>query len=344
MSKSNVLNTYSKCFDRILKQEPISKLEQISLIYSGISDNVVRRPAGQCLGNLEYFKFNSVIDGHSYFYPKEKAKFDSKRFVISDYFKNRVRCYMMFNFGYGRYFNYKDFEDAMVWDYFAHCRNFIIYKNRLDEKEERCVRMFVRGEINAMRKVGYYTYRADFRKNNPKWFVSEERRNFRCIDNSLSRNEKISACHEHKRKLRENIFDSFEAMILRNPQTVSTWFDTRVDNEGFTRICFSEKAIENLNRRLRRNGLREASGVYLFNQFCKRLKEKSGSKTFTIKIFITNVMMLAFSKGIDIKRIKKPVCDQLQKLFKKAAKASGIRLKKTGLKPKPKPKPIKPDE
>ena len=47
-----------KLHDRLLKKESVSPLEVIRNEYNHFSYNVVRRPEGQCLGNLRYFNLN----------------------------------------------------------------------------------------------------------------------------------------------------------------------------------------------------------------------------------------------------------------------------------------------
>ena len=47
-----------KLHDRLLKKESVSPLEVIRNEYNRFSYNVVRRPEGQCLGNLSYSNLN----------------------------------------------------------------------------------------------------------------------------------------------------------------------------------------------------------------------------------------------------------------------------------------------
>lgn len=92
-----------KLHDRLLKKESVSPLEVIRNEYNHFSYNVVRRPEGQCLGNLRYFNLNyDSKTGH--FFKKEFNLRHSSNFVITDYWKDRVRCFIVWNYGFGRYF------------------------------------------------------------------------------------------------------------------------------------------------------------------------------------------------------------------------------------------------
>ena len=70
-----------KLHDRLLKKESVSPLEVIRNEYNHFSYNVVRRPEGQCLGNLRYFNLNyDSKTGH--FFKKEFNLRHSGNFVI----------------------------------------------------------------------------------------------------------------------------------------------------------------------------------------------------------------------------------------------------------------------
>lgn len=150
--------------------------------------NVVRRPAGQCLGNLRYF--NLFYDKHTHhFYQKNRKLRYCSNFLISDYWKDRVRCFIVWNFGFGRFFPYNDFIEAMVYDYLRYGRKSVPYLKSVQEAEEKCVRFYIRSQIDMLRKEGYAAYRAKFKEERPQYFIGDDRTVFRCLDSSLKRED-----------------------------------------------------------------------------------------------------------------------------------------------------------
>lgn len=305
-----------KLHDRLLKKESVSPLEVIRNEYNHFSYNVVRRPEGQCLGNLRYFNLNyDSKTGH--FFKKEFNLRHSSNFVITDYWKDRVRCFIVWNYGFGRYFPYNDFVDAMVYDYLIYGRRSVPYSTKVQETENRCVRFYINSQITHLRKVGYKAYREEFKKEHPEYFIDESCRVFRCLDMSLNREEKIAACHAHKRNLRTYIIDSFINRIMKNPTTLHFWFSEYVDREGKNRTCFSDKAVDSLNNRLRNNGLRSNKQLTLYREFRKRVKERFGCN---IRTFANNIVMSASTEEVITKAIKKVKSKNMLSLYVSALK------------------------
>lgn len=60
-----------KLHDELFKKEQVSPIEVIYNSFSNLGYNVVRRPAGQCLGNLRYFNLFYDKNTH-HFYQKDK--------------------------------------------------------------------------------------------------------------------------------------------------------------------------------------------------------------------------------------------------------------------------------
>ena len=117
---TEIMNPH-KLHDKLFKKEQVSPIEVIYNSFSNLGYNVVRRPAGQCLGNLRYF--NLFYDKHTHhFYQKNRKLRYCGNFLISDYWKDRVRCFIVWNFGFGRFFPYNDFIEAMVYDYLRYGR------------------------------------------------------------------------------------------------------------------------------------------------------------------------------------------------------------------------------
>lgn len=72
---TEIMNPH-KLHDKLFKKEQVSPIEVIYNSFSNLGYNVVRRPAGQCLGNLRYF--NLFYDKHTHhFYQKNrKLRYD----------------------------------------------------------------------------------------------------------------------------------------------------------------------------------------------------------------------------------------------------------------------------
>lgn len=213
-----------------------------------------------------------------------------------------MRCFIVWNYGFGRYFPYADFVEAMVYDYLIYGRRSVPYSIKVQEIEGRCVRFYINSEISHLRKVGYKAYREEFKKEHPEYFIDESCRVFRCLDMSLKREEKIAACHAHKRDLRTHIIDSFIDRIMKNPTTLHSWFSEYVDGEGKNRTCFSDKAVESLNKRLKKNGLNTLKNTTLYRLFRSRVKERFGCN---IRTFFNNVLMSVSTEEVITKAIKK---------------------------------------
>lgn len=308
-------------FDRVHKQEPVSNYDLKVLEHSRFGDKVVRRSAFSCLGTLTQFKSGYTKNGRIYFYLKSYESKIAPTFLLSEYFKNTVRCFIIWNFSWGRYFDYNDFCDAMYYNFVKNYRIFIPSTEELRAKEERSVRAFVRTEINHLRYVGHLVYRQELMDKHPEYFVSSERQVFRCLDSSLSREQKIESVWNHKRKIADGIYDSFAKRVSSHPNTLMTWFSKRVDSQGFTRICFSEKAVRFLNERRTNNGLKPVNGIKLFNDFCHRLKIKSGDPDYNIRIFIARTAVSTDNekliKSIIKKTSSKFIVSKLERYLKK---------------------------
>lgn len=300
-----------KLHDRLLKKESVSPLEVIRNEYNRFSYNVVRRPEGQCLGNLRYFNLNYDVKTRHFFKKKSNLR-HSSNFVITDYWKDRVRCFIVWNYGFGRYFPYDDFVEAMVYDYLIYGRRSVPYSTKVQETENRCVRFYINSQITHLRKVGYKAYREEFKKEHPEYFIDESCRVFRCLDMSLKREEKIAACHAHKRDLKTYIIDSFISRIVKNPGTIHSWFSEYVDGEGKNRTCFSDKAVESLNKRLKKNGLNTLKNITLYRLFRSRVKERFGCN---IRTFFNNVLMSASTEEVITKVIKKIKSKNMMSLY-----------------------------
>ena len=228
-----------------------------------------------------------------------------------------MRCFIVWNYGFGRYFPYADFVEAMVYDYLIYGRRSAPYSIKVQETESRCVRFYINHEISHLRKVGYKAYREEFKKEHPEYFIDESCRVFRCLDMSLNREEKIAACHAHKRNLRTCIIDSFISRIMKNPGTLHSWFSEYVDGEGKNRTCFSDKAVESLNKRLKNNGLNTSKNITLYRLFRGRVKERFGCN---IRTFFNNVLMSAFTEEVITKAIKKIKGKSMMSLYISALK------------------------
>ena len=134
---------------------------------------------------------------------------------------------------------------------------------------------------------------------------------------SLNREEKIAACHAHKRNLRTYIIDSFINRIMKNPTTLHFWFSEYVDREGKNRTCFSDKAVESLNKRLKNNGLNTLKNITLYRLFRSRVKERFGCN---IRTFFNNVLMSASTEEVITKAIKKIKGKNMLSLYVSALK------------------------
>lgn len=132
---TEIMNPH-KLHDKLFKKEQVSPIEVIYNSFSNLGYNVVRRPSGQCLGNLRYF--NLFYDKHTHhFYQKDRKLRYCSNFLISDYWKDRVRCFIVWNFGFGRFFPYNDFIEAMVYDYLRYGRKSVPYLKSVQEAEEK---------------------------------------------------------------------------------------------------------------------------------------------------------------------------------------------------------------
>lgn len=60
---TEIMNPH-KLHDKLFKKEQVSPIEVIYNSFSNLGYNVVRRPSGQCLGNLRYF--NLFYDKHTH--------------------------------------------------------------------------------------------------------------------------------------------------------------------------------------------------------------------------------------------------------------------------------------
>ena len=228
-----------------------------------------------------------------------------------------MRCFIVWNYGFGRYFPYNDFVEAMVYDYLIYGRKSVPYNIKTQEAESKCVRFYINSEISHLRKVGYKAYREEFKKEHPEYFIDESCRVFRCLDMSLKREEKIAACHAHKRDLRTHIIDSFINRIMKNPTTLHSWFSEYVDREGKNRTCFSDKAVESLNKRLKNNGLNTLKNITLYRLFRGRVKERFGCN---IRTFFNNILMSASTEEVITKAIKKIKGKNMLSLYVSALK------------------------
>lgn len=235
---------------------------------------------------------------------------------------------MVWNYGFGRYFPYNDFVEAMVYDYRRFGRLCKPRSKKAQEAEEKCVRFYVRSQIDLMRKGGYQAFRAQFAEEHPEYFIGKERTTFRCLNGALSRDEKIAACHAHKRDLRTNILDSFADRIAKHPSTAWSWFSHVTDKQGKNRMCFSEKAVAFLNRRLKNNGLKELSDSYLYRSFRIRLLKRFDGKYNSVRSFLNAVVMSVLSSDVIAKAMKKiqspvvlSIYRKVLKLYKKKEKA-----------------------
>lgn len=306
-----------KLHDELFKKEQVSPIEVIYNSFSNLGYNVVRRPAGQCLGNLRYFNLFYDKNTH-HFYQKDKKLRYCSNFLISDYWKDRVRCFIVWNFGFGRFFPYNDFIEAMVYDYLRYGRKSVPYLKSVQEAEEKCVRFYIRSQIDMLRKEGYAAYRAKFKEERPQYFIGDDRTVFRCLDSSLKREEKIAACVAHKRALKEGIITSFINHLKKHPTTLYSWFSSEVDIEGKNRLCLSEKAVLYLNKRLARNGLKVLSASYLFRLFRKMVKNLFGSN---VRSFLNGCLMSVSTEEVLTKSIKKIVSKTVLFLYKRVLKA-----------------------
>ena len=319
MAKIVEMTYCDKLHKSLLKKEAVSPLEVIYNNHNQLGYNVVRRPAGQCLGNLKYFNlfYNGRFDR---WYKVDEKQRVGKYFVITDYWKDRVRCFMVWNYGFGRYFPYNDFVEAMVYDYRRFGRLCKPRSKKAQEAEEKCVRFYVRSQIDLMRKGGYQSFRAQFAEEHPEYFIGKERTTFRCLNGALSRDEKIAACHAHKRDLRTSILDSFADRIAKHPSTAWSWFSHATDKQGKNRMCFSGKALMFLNKRLRNNGLKELSASYLYKSFRMRLLKRFDGKYNSVRSFLNAVVMSALSSDVIAKAMKKIQSPVVLSIYRKALK------------------------
>ena len=108
----------------------------------------------------------------------------------------------------------------MVYDYLRYGRKSVPYLKSVQEAEEKCVRFYIRSQIDMLRKEGYAAYRAKFKEERPQYFIGDDRTVFRCLDSSLKREEKIAACVAHKRTLKEGIMASFINHLKKYPTTL----------------------------------------------------------------------------------------------------------------------------
>ena len=88
MAKIVEMTYCDKLHKSLLKKEAVSPLEVIYNNHNQLGYNVVRRPAGQCLGNLKYFNlfYNGRFDR---WYKVDEKQRVGKYFVITDYW-NRL--------------------------------------------------------------------------------------------------------------------------------------------------------------------------------------------------------------------------------------------------------------
>ena len=63
MAKIVEMTYCDKLHKSLLKKEAVSPLEVIYNNHNQLGYNVVRRPAGQCLGNLKYFNHHRLLEG-----------------------------------------------------------------------------------------------------------------------------------------------------------------------------------------------------------------------------------------------------------------------------------------
>lgn len=187
----------------------------------------------------------------------------------------------------------------------------------MQEAEEKCVRFYIRSQIDMLRKEGYAAYRAKFKEERPQYFIGDDRTVFRCLDSSLKREEKIAACVAHKRALKEGIMTSFINHLKKHPTTLYSWFSSEVDSEGKNRICLSDKAVSYLNKRLVRNGLKALSASYLFRTFRKMVKTLFG---FNVRSFLNSCLMSVSTEEVLTKSMKKIVSKTVLFLYKRALK------------------------
>mgnify|MGYP000849855261 FL=1 len=205
----------------------------------------------------------------------------------------------------------------MVYDYLRYGRKSVPYLKSVQEAEEKCVRFYIRYQIDMLRKEGYAAYRVKFKEERPQYFIGDDRTVFRCLDSSLKREEKIAACVAHKRALKEGIMTSFINHLKKHPTTLYSWFSSEVDSEGKNRICLSDKAVSYLNKRLVRNGLKALSASYLFRTFRKMVKTLFG---FNVRSFLNSCLMSVSTEEVLTKSMKKIVSKTVLFLYKRALK------------------------
>lgn len=206
----------------------------------------------------------------------------------------------------------------MVYDYLRYGRKSVPYLKSVQEAEEKCVRFYIRSQIDMLRKEGYAAYRAKFKEECPQYFIGDDRTVFRCLDSSLKREEKIAACVAHKRALKEVVITSFINHLKKHPTTLYSWFSSEVDSEGKNRLCLSDKAVSYLNKRLVRNGLKVLSASYLFRLFRKMVKNLFGSN---VRSFLNGCLMSVSTEEVLTKSIKKIVSKTVLFLYKRVLKA-----------------------
>lgn len=79
-----------KLHDKLFKKEQVSPIEVIYNSFSNLGYNVVRRPAGQCLGNLRYF--NLFYDKHTHHFYQKDRKLRLRKSVLNISLETIGRC------------------------------------------------------------------------------------------------------------------------------------------------------------------------------------------------------------------------------------------------------------
>lgn len=90
-----------------------------------------------------------------------------------------------------------------------------------------------------------------------------------------------------------------------------------MDSQGKNRLCLSEKAINYINKRLARNGLKSLSASYLFRTFRKMVKTLFGSN---VRSFLNSCLMSVSTEEVLTKSMKKIVSKTVLFLYKRALK------------------------
>lgn len=81
---------------------------------------------------------------------------------------------------------------------------------------------------------------------------------------------------------------------------------------------FSDKAVESLNKRLKKNGLNTLKNITLYRLFRSRVKERFGCN---IRTFFNNVLMSASTEEVITKAIKKIKGKNMMSLYISALKS-----------------------